>query len=69
VVSHTNRLRVFKKMVMRILGPRREEGVAGCRRLHNELHNLYTSNIIRLIKSRRIRQAGHVALMREMRNG
>jgi hypothetical protein len=56
-------------MVMRILGPRREEGVAGCRRLHNELHNLYTSNIIRLIKSRRIRQAGHVALMREMRNG
>jgi hypothetical protein len=42
----------------------------GCRRLHNEeLQNLYTSQyIIRVIKSRRMRWAGHVAHMGEMRN-
>jgi hypothetical protein len=42
----------------------------GWRRLRNEeLHNLYTSpNIIRVIKSRRIRWAEHVARMGEMRN-
>jgi hypothetical protein len=40
------------------------------RRLHNEeFHNLYTSlNIIRVIKSMRMRWAGHVALIGEMRN-
>jgi hypothetical protein len=40
------------------------------RKLHNdELHNLYSSpNIIRMIKSRRMRWAGHVAQMRETRN-
>jgi hypothetical protein len=40
------------------------------RRLHNEeLHNLYTSpNIIRVVKSRRMRWAGHVARMGNMRN-
>jgi hypothetical protein len=39
-------------------------------KMHNEeLHNLYVSpNIIRVIKSRRIRWAGHVTPMREMRN-
>jgi hypothetical protein len=49
----------------RIFGPKREE-VAGCwRRLHNEeLHDLYASpNIIRGMKSRRFRLAGHVARM------
>jgi len=42
-----------------------EEVVGGWRRLHNEeLHNLYTSqNIIRVIKSRRMRWVGHVACM------
>jgi len=42
----------------------------GWRRLHNkELHTLYASpNIIRLIKSRRMRGVGHVAGMGEMRN-
>jgi len=44
--------------------------VGGWRRLHNEkLHNFYTSpNIIRVIKSRRMRWVGHVAYMGEMRN-
>jgi hypothetical protein len=42
----------------------------GWRKLHNEkLHNLYTSpNIIRIIKSRRMRWAGHAARMEEKRN-
>jgi len=42
----------------------------GWRRLHNEeLHNLYTSpNIIRVIKSKRMRWAGHTERMQEMRN-
>jgi hypothetical protein len=42
----------------------------GWRRLHNEkLHNLYTSpNIIRVIKSRRMRWVGDVACMIQMRN-
>jgi hypothetical protein len=44
--------------------------VGGWRRLHNEeLHNLYAStNIIRVIKSRRMRWAGHVAHIGEIRN-
>jgi hypothetical protein len=56
--------------VLRIFGPKREEVVGGCRRLHSEdLHNLYTSpNTISVIKSRRMRWAGHVARMGEMRN-
>jgi len=53
-----------------MFGPKREEGVGGWRRLHNEkLHNLHASpNIIRVIKSKRMRWAGHVAWMKEMRN-
>jgi hypothetical protein len=52
-------------VLRRIFGPKREELAGGWRRLHNEeLHNLYTSlNIIRVIKSRRMRWAGHVACM------
>jgi transposase len=51
-------------------GPKREEVVGGWRRLHNEeLHNSYASSyIIRMINSRRMRWAEHVARMREMRN-
>jgi hypothetical protein len=47
---------------------KREEG-GSCRKLHNdELHNLYSSpNIVRMIKSRRMRWAGHVARMGEGR--
>ena len=60
--------RVFENMVLRrIFGPRRGE-VMGEWRLHNELNDLYCSpNIVRVIKSRRIRWAGHVAHMGEKR--
>jgi len=53
-----------------IFGSEREEVAGGWRRLHNEeLHNLYASqNVIRAIKSRRMRWAGHVAHVGEMRN-
>jgi hypothetical protein len=62
---------VFDNRVLRrILRPKRD-GVTGVwRKLHNEeLHNLYYSqNIIRIIQSRRMRWAGHVARMGEKRN-
>jgi hypothetical protein len=60
------RLRVFENRVLkRIFGPKRDEVVGGSRKLHNEeLHNLYYSpSIIRMIKSRRMRWAGHIAQM------
>jgi hypothetical protein len=60
-----HRLRVFENRVLRrIFGPKREEDGSG-RKLHNdELHSLYSSpNIVRVIKSRRMRWAGHVARM------
>jgi hypothetical protein len=65
-----HRLRVFENRVMRIFGPKRNEVIGGCRKLHNEeLHNLYCSpSIIRIIKSRRMRWAGHVARMGENEN-
>ena len=52
---------------MRIFGPRRDEVMGEWRRLHNEeLNDLYSSpNIVRVIKSRRMRWAGHVARMGE----
>jgi hypothetical protein len=54
----------------RIFGRKTEEVAGGCRRLHNEeFHNLYASpNIIRVIKSRRMRGAENVARMTEVRN-
>jgi hypothetical protein len=57
-------------MLRRIFGPKKNGVTAGCRRLYNEkLHNLYTSpNIIRIIKSRRMRWAANVARMGEKRN-
>jgi len=64
------KLRVFENMVLRrIFGPRRDEVTGEWRRLHNEeLNDLYSSpNIVRVIKSRRMRWAGHVARMREER--
>jgi hypothetical protein len=66
-----NRLRVFEnRVLMKILGPKRDEVIGGWRKLHNEeLHNVYCSpSIIRIIKPRRMRWAGHVARMGEKRN-
>jgi hypothetical protein len=64
------RLRVFgNKVLRRIFGPKRDEVTGEWRRLHNkELSALYSSpNIIRVMKSRRLRWAGHVARMGERR--
>jgi hypothetical protein len=64
-------LKVFEIRVLRgVFGPKMEEVTEGWRKLHHEgLHNLHSSpNIIRMIKSRRMRWAGHVAFMGEMRN-
>jgi hypothetical protein len=54
----------------RTFGLKRDEVTGDWRKLHNEeLHKLYsTPNIIRMINSRRMRWAGHVARMREKRN-
>jgi hypothetical protein len=60
------RLRVFENRVLRrIFGLKRDEVRGEWRKLHNkELHGLYSSpSIIRIIKSRRMRWAGHVARM------
>jgi hypothetical protein len=65
-----NRLRVSEdKVLRRIFGPKRDEVRGEWRKLHNEeLNILYCSpNIVRVIKSRRMRWAGHVAGMGEGR--
>jgi hypothetical protein len=64
------RLRVFENRVLRrIFGLKRDEVTGGWRKLHNEeLHGLYSSpSIVRVINARRMRWAGHVARMGEMR--
>jgi len=64
------KLRVFENVVLRrIFGPRRDKVTGKWRKLHNEeLNDLYSSpNIVRVIKSRRMRWAGHVVRMSEER--
>jgi hypothetical protein len=66
-----NTLRVFENRdLRRIFGPKRDEVTGEWRKLHNEeFHILYSSpNIIRQIKSRRMRWAGHVVRMGEEKN-
>jgi hypothetical protein len=69
-LSEEHRLRVFENRVLRrILEPKRDEVTGGWRKLHNqELHGLYSSpSIFRVIKARRMRWAGHVVCMKEVR--
>jgi len=69
-LQEERKLRVFENMVLRrIFGPRKDEVTGEWRKLHNkELNDLYSSpNIVWVIKSRRMRWAGHVASMGEER--
>jgi hypothetical protein len=64
-------LRMFENRVLRkIFGRKRDEAIGEWRRLHNEeLYDLYfSSNIIRLVNSRRMRWVGHMARMGERRS-
>jgi hypothetical protein len=66
-----HKLRVFENRVLRrIFGRKRNEVIGEWRKLHNEeLRDLYSSpSIIRIIKSRRMRWAGHLARIGEKRN-
>jgi hypothetical protein len=67
-LTEEHRLRIFENRVLRrIFGPKREED-GPRRKLRNELRGLYSSpNIVMVIKSRRMRWAGHVARMGEGR--
>jgi hypothetical protein len=63
-------LRDEHRVLRRIFGPKRDEVRGGWRKLHNEeLHNLYSSpSIIRIMKSRRMRLAGHIERIGKNRN-
>ena len=69
-MREARRLRVFENRVLRrIFGPKRDEVTGEWRTLHNEeLNDLYcSSNIVRVIKSSRMKWAGHVARMGKRR--
>jgi hypothetical protein len=69
-MKEERRLRIFENRVLRrVFGPKRDEVTEEWRKLRNEeLNDLYCSpNIVRVIKSRRKRWAGHVALIGERR--
>jgi hypothetical protein len=62
-IRKERRLRVFENRVLiRIFGPKGDKVAGECRKLHNEkLNDLYSShNIVRVIKSKRMRWVGHV---------
>jgi hypothetical protein len=63
-LKEEHRLRVFENWVLRrVFGPKRDEVTGEWRKLHNEeMNDLYSlPNIMRVVKSRRMRWAGHVA--------
>jgi hypothetical protein len=64
-LGEEHRLRVFKNRVLRkIFGPKREEDGSWRKLQNDELHSLCSStNIVRVIKSRRMRWVGHMAHM------
>jgi hypothetical protein len=64
-----SRLRLFEnRLLRRIFGPKRDEVIGELRKLRSEELNLYSApNIIRVVKSRKMRWAGHVAPMGESR--
>ena len=69
-LADEHKLHVFENKVLRkIYGPKRDEMTGEWRRLHNEeLHGLYDSpDVVKIMKSRRLRWAGHVARMGEKR--
>jgi hypothetical protein len=68
-LEEEHRLRVFENRVLRkIFGPKREEDGSWIKLHNDELHSLYSSpNIVRVMKSRRMKWAGHVARMGEGR--
>jgi hypothetical protein len=61
---------VDNRVMKRVFGPKRDEVTRECRKLHNEeLNDLYSlPNIVRVVKSRRMRWVGHVARMGEERD-
>jgi hypothetical protein len=68
-MGEERRLTVFENRVLRrIFRPKRDEVTGEWRKLHNEkLNDLYSSNIVRVIKSRRKKWVGHVARIGERR--
>jgi hypothetical protein len=59
-----HRLRIFENRVLRIFRPKREEDGSWRKLKNDELHSLYSSpNIVRVIKTKRMKWAGHVARM------
>ena len=70
MLREEHRLRVFESRIPRRVFGIKRDTYGEWRRLHKELHSLYrSSNIVRVIKSRRLRWAGHVARMEEVRSG
>jgi hypothetical protein len=68
-LGEEQRLRAFENRVLRIFGPKREEDRSWRKSYNDEIHSLYSSpNIVRVIKSRWMRWAGHVARMGEGRD-
>jgi hypothetical protein len=70
ILREEHRLRVFEDRLLRIFGQKRDKLTGGWRKLHNEeLYDLYSlPSLIRMIKSRRMRLAGHIVRMGETRN-